>query len=211
MQSALPARCLLSSLAVILAAGCANKPLASVDRTKYGRIGFAPEVEMPKRYSYADATMNGTGAVAANFGLVGALVGGAIVAAEEGAGRRKVDAVIAGAKVDPAAVLAGHFRRQVEGLDLFDVRSANPAAQFRLKVLGWGFGSGGSGKLAAALSARVELVATNGQTKVWSRTAFGTSPTTATAEEFQADPKLFNKAFEEVADLVARKLTGEWE
>ncbi|MEQ1861225.1 MAG: LptE family protein [Chthoniobacteraceae bacterium] len=198
-------------LSAALLTGCvSNKPLTSVDRTKYGRASIAPDIKLPKSYSYSDATMAGTAAVAGSFGLAGLLVGLPVLVAEANAGKKRVGGAIDRSGVQPTPIFREAFERELKKLNHFQLVSANPDATFKLEILNWGFDSGGAGKLAASLSVRVQLL-DRANKQIWNRFVNAVSPTNGTHEQFNADSNLYAKAFREVAEVVARKITGEWE
>lgn len=110
--------------------GCANKPLSSIDRTKYGRVTFDSRVKAPKEYFYTDTSIQTTSATTAQFGLVGALIGGTIVAVQENNARKQMDQVVAASKVTPEATVFRSFKKHVEARNLFQVDPKKPGCTF---------------------------------------------------------------------------------
>ncbi|MGC3988724.1 MAG: hypothetical protein QM796_03355 [Chthoniobacteraceae bacterium] len=201
---------LVSVLALVSLTGCVQTTsLSKVNRAKYGRVSFAPNVEMPGKYSYTDATITGTRTAAIPLGVLGVLAAQAtVVAAEEKAGRSHVQGVIERSKIDVPRLLNERFQKAILALPGFASEAQSPQATFHLSVWDWGFASGGSGKLAACLTLQGTLIGSGGET-IWRKGALTVSSIVGTPEEFQRDGTLYTRSFDQVVTTAINQLTTD--
>ena len=191
--------------AAVASSGCANKPLASVDRSIYRTAAISPSVKMPGKYHYADLTGERARGAAAQFGLVGALAGAAVAASSEGPGRQRFDRVVATNPVDVRGLLHSQFEKTLRESKLFALTPANPDATFHLVVDSYGVAPANKRELGGVITAQATLLDRTGKT-IWSRRESALSNTTAMLEGYEANPRLWPQVMEEAAQQLTRKL-----
>jgi hypothetical protein len=189
----------------LLLSGCATKPLSSVDLTKYRTASVDPAVKMPTRYEYTDITGQRARGVGGQFGLVGGLVGAAIAAGSEGAGRDRFDPVVRARPIDVRQTVQAHFVNTLNASKLFTLTPGNADVRFKLVVNSYGVTPQNEHQLGGMINAQATLVDRAGK-QVWSRQQIGVSHTTAMLDAFVANPGLWPQVMDEAAENLARKL-----
>jgi hypothetical protein len=203
-RSSAAAALLLAATSLCLSA-CAGKPLTSVDRSLYRTAAVSSAVKMPPRYQYTDLTAQRARGAGGSFGLVGALVGEAVAAGSEGAGRKRFDPVVAASPVDVRRLVHENFVRTLEGSKLFTLTPANPDATFSLNVTSYGVAPVDDNRLGGAIAAQATMRDRAGK-QIWSRSTVAFSDTSADLEQYEATPRLWNQVMGEAAQKLARQL-----
>jgi hypothetical protein len=199
-----PHRLFLAALVSITVVGCATQPLSSI-ATKYKAVDVSSEVRAPDKYFYQNATGKRARGVGEKFGLIGALVGGAVGADSESKGFKRFDQTAGREKVEIKSIVRGRFITTLQQSHMTALNGTNPEATFHLQVVGYGIAPVNGEELGGMIRVKAVLIARNGQT-VWHRMETGTSSTTATLESYEKNPRLWPRVINEAAEKVARQL-----
>jgi hypothetical protein len=192
-------------LASLLLIGCATKPLSSVDRTKYRAVAVSPAVKTPDKYFYQNMTGKRARGIGGNFGLVGALVGGAVGADSESKALRRFDAAAGRQKIDIGNVVRSRFVATLKSARMFEVTPGNGDAAFHLEIEAYGLGPVNGEQLGGIIHAKATLIGRDGKT-IWERNEVGTSSTSGSLEDFERNHKLWPLVLHEAAEKVSRQL-----
>jgi hypothetical protein len=198
------ARLSLAALISVAVAGCASPPLSSI-ASNYKTVEVSSEVRAPDKYFYQNATGQRARGVGSKFGLVGALVGGAVGADSESKGFKRFDQTAGREKVDIKSIVRDRFAATLRESHMMAISQANPEATFHLEVVGYGVGPVNGEQIGGIIQAKAVLIGRNGQT-VWERTEMAASNSTGTLEDYEKNPRLWPRVINEAADKVARQL-----
>ena len=188
---------LLASLTLLMS--CAQQPLSSVDRTKYGTVAIDPQIKAPDHYIYRDVTGK------RSRGLAGGLVGLLIGAASEGPGFHRFDAAASKNPVDIRAVVRRHMESALRSSQVLKLVNDNADTTLNLDIQAYGVGPVNGRELGGIIAARATLVGRDG-TILWKKDEWATSNTTALLETLEANPSLWPRMINEAAEALAKKL-----
>jgi hypothetical protein len=190
---------IITAVAALFFAGCAQQPLSSIDRTKYKTVTLEPNLKVPDHYIYRDITgkrWRGLGG-----GLVGLLAG----AASEGPGFHRFDAAAKKSPVDIRAVVRKQTDNALRTSQLLKVVPSNADLTLKIEVQGYGVGPVNGRELGAAIVAHATLTGRDGK-EIWNKDEWANSETTALLEKIEANPSLWPKMVNEAAEALAKKL-----
>jgi hypothetical protein len=194
----------LAALSALIIAGCTTPPLSSI-ANKYKTVEVSPEVRAPDKYFYANATGQRARGIGDKFGLLGALVGGAVGADSESKQFKRFDQTAGREKVDIKSIVRDRFVATLRESHMMTVGQPNPEATFHLEVIGYGVMPVNGEQLGGMVHAKAILIGGNGQT-IWQRTEIGTSNTTGNLEDYEKNPRLWPRVLNEAAEKLARQL-----
>ena len=189
----------------LLLVGCTTTPLSSVDHNKYKTVAISTDVKAPDHHIYRDATGERARGVGNNFGLVGALVGGAIGANSEDAGLKRFNATAVREKIDIKNLVRSHFVATLKTSQMFQIAQTNSDAEFHLEIMNYGVGPVNGQQLGGVIQAKAMLTARNGQS-IWQRMDVAKSKTTGLLEDYEKNPRLWPRVIDEAAEQLARQM-----
>jgi hypothetical protein len=160
---------------------------------------------MPEKYAYSVITAQRARGAGAQFGLVGALVGEAVAASSEGAGRKRFEKVVLSSPLNVRSLVHANFVRTLEGSKLFALTPSNADAAFRLDVISYGVSPVNGSELGGEIVAEAVLTDRAGK-EIWNRRERAVSNTTGPLEAYEATPRLWPQVIEEAAQKLSRQL-----
>lgn len=195
---------LLFSLAALALGGCATPPLSSV-ASKFKAVNVSSDVQAPDKYFFRNMTGERARGIGDKFGLVGALVGGAVGASSESKGFDRFEQSAAREKVDIKAVVRSHFVNTLKTSGMIGLSETNPEATFHLEIVSYGVGPVNGEQLGGMIQAKAVLTGRDGK-EIWQRSETGGSNTTAPLEDFEKNHRLWPLVMNEAAEKLARQL-----
>ncbi len=157
--------------------------------------------------AYLDNTSAGALAAGAQFGLVGALVGGSIAVANANAGVKRWKGITGGREGRVLQAFRDNLQREFARAGKFKF---GVPADAELAITGLTYGVAHAGKQKFNVVVQGGLQMKRGGKAVWTKFDTGTSSAPLSQEEFQANPKAFGAALEEAVQSLSQKLAGAY-